>query len=747
MMNRKHIAFLIIFTFTISSLFSQTKVPESQQKRPKVGLVLSGGGAKGFAYIGLLKVLEEVNMPIDFIGGSSMGAITAALYSVGYSPETITKIVSEQDWDTFISDVQERKYIAYEEKLFSDKFIFSVPIEDKVFSLSKSLNSSFNIDLMLNNLFAPVAHITDFNDLPIPFLCIGTNLLTGEAVVLNSGNLARAVRASMSIPGYFPSTEIDNMHLVDGGVVNNYPAEQVKALGADIIIGGDVQSGLIKSMDEMESMATILDQVISFNRVEANKKGMALTDYLVKFEMQYGMLDFTMYDSIIAIGEKVAREHYSELKALADSINSIEPFVNNITHVQPLDSILIDSVLWPEFDAKHIDRFYSFFDDDRGRYISFDNFEEKMYMLNGTKNFNDLRYEFEPKRKDSLNIRIAAENTNKGSLAAGVHYDNIYNGSILLNMTLRNIRGGGGKFFADIVLSQNPRLKTMFIINNGFKPGFGMETDFYSFGFSQYSGGKRINTWHLENYSASVFMPLTIKNNYLFKAGFQYELFQFKQDVVVDTTLEAYDNFADYGNLYVSFNHDSRDRVHFTKKGQLVELKIKHVFPFSKQWDDFLSNASILYLKYNWYVSLSDKLVYKPELFLGYTFTKKAEKELYNTIPAVQHLLGFGGLNPNNYVETLEPFVGLKFVERLGLYAGKVSTNFEYNLYSKLYVTLMADVGINEKSLDNIDEIDLLFGYGAKLSYNSFIGPVEFSVMSSNIDTSVSGFLNIGFWF
>jgi len=753
-MNRKYITLIIIFTLIISSLFGQTVVPEPQaiKKRPKVGLVLSGGGAKGFAYIGLLKVLEEVNMPIDFIGGSSMGAITAALYSVGYSPETIAKIIGEQDWDSFISDVQQRKYISYEEKLFSDKYIFTIPIEEKIFSLSKSLNSSFNIDLMLNNLFAPAAEITDFNDLPIPFLCMGTDLLTGEAVVLNKGNLARAVRASMAIPGYFSPTEYNGKTLVDGGVVNNYPAEQVKAMGADIIIGGDVQTGLKNSMDEISSIAGILDQVISFNRVDANIKGRELTDYMVKFKMPYGMMDFSKYDSIIAIGEKVAREHYSELKALADSINRIEPFVRVVTDTQPKDSIIINKVLWPDFDEHYKDRFLGFFDDVEGEKTSFADFEKKMYLLNGTKNFNELRYEFVGSGKDSLNLKIEAGNTNKGSLAAGIHYDNIYNGSLLLNMTLRNIKGRKAKFFADIVLGQNPRLKTMFIINNGFRPGFGMETDFYTFGFSQYNEGEKINAWHFDNFSASVFMPITIKNNYLFRTGFQYEYFRFKQDIVVDPDLDAYNKFADYGNFYLSFNHDSRDRVYFTKKGQLVEIKFKHVFPFSDEWSDIMANASIVYLKYNYYVSITDKLVFKPGLFFGYTFSSNLGIDEYSDgfeskIPAVQHVFAFGGLNPTNYLESFEPFTGLKFVERIGLYAGKISTKFQYNFYPKLYATLMADIGFNEMEIDKVDNIKMLFGYGAKLSYNSFIGPIEFSLMSSNIDTSVSGFLNIGFWF
>lgn len=752
MFNHKLFSFFITFVLISGTLFSQEVTNEFKQKRPKVGLVLSGGGAKGFAYIGLLKVLEEVNMPIDYIGGSSMGAITASLYAVGYSPETIARIVKELDWDSFISDVQERKHIAYEEKLFSDKYIFTLPIEDKVIALGKSLSTSFNIDLILNNLFSPVVHINDFNDLPIPFLCIGTDLLTGEAVVLNEGNLARAVRASMAIPGYFSPTEYNGRYLIDGGVVNNYPAVQVKEMGADIIIGGDVQSGLKGDIDEIGSITGILDQVISFSRVEANEKGLSLTDYLVKFKMPYGMMDFSQHDSIIAFGEKVAREHYSALKALADSINNIELFVKESTETVRVDSICIDSIKWPKLNFKNPERFYRYFDDIKGRKTSFTQLEERMYLLNGTKQFNELRYEFEPSGNDSLNLKIEAGKSNRGSMAAGLHYDNTCRGSVLLNLSFRNIKGSPAKFFADVILGQNPRLKAMFIINNGFKPGFGLESDFYSLKFSEYKDGEKVNKWEFDNYAFSAFMPLTFKNNYLFKAGFQYEYFRFKQEVAIDTVLDAYNEFAGYGSFFVSFNHDSRDKVNFTKKGQLVQLKAKHVFPFSDQWNNVLSNSSMIYLRYNWYAKLSEKLVYKPELFFGYTFTEEIEpypdsNETNIGLPAAQHLFAFGGMNPENYLENHISFTGLKFIEKLGIYAGKVSTNFEYNFYPKLYATVMADVGFLENDLNNINEIQLLFGYGAKLGYDSFVGPVEFSATSSNIDNSLNIFVNIGYWF
>lgn len=742
---RKYFLLSFILVFFVSSLYSQPLAHKKEKKGPKVGLVLSGGGAKGFSYIGLMKVLNEVNMPIDYIGGSSMGAITAALFSLGYSPETIADLIRGYDWDALINDIQDRRYMAYGEKLYSERSIFSVPIEDKLFSLNKSLSTSFNIDLMLNQLLSAGAYVDDFNDLPIPFLCIGTDLITGEAVVLNKGDLPRAVRASMSIPGFFPPVKYNGHYLVDGGVVNNYPAEQVKAMGADIIIGGDTQSGLIKSIDDIGSMASIIDQIIGFNRVDANKKGYELTNYLVKIKMPYGMMDFNKFDSIINIGEKVAREHYDDLKALADSINNLRGGITERPKVNVPKTVKINNVLWD--DMEHKDRFTGFFDGFAKNEVSFDELNERMNMLNGTKNFNDLHYELENAGDQSLDMKIVAGSTNKGSLGAGIHYDNNYQGSILLNVAFRNINGGRAKFFTDMVLSENPRLKTMFIINNGFKPGFGVETDFYSFRWDEYDNGTKINSWKFENFSAGAFMPMTIKNNYLFKVGAQYELFKFKQDVVYDPDLEAYNKFASYGNVYFSFNYDSRNKVNFPETGNFVELKFKYVFPFSDQWSDVMANGSILYLKYNLNVKLADKLIYRPRFFAGYTFINSNKSgSIENRMPSVQHLLGFGGQNTANYVEGFVPFAGLKFVERLGLYAGMVSTNLQYEFLPKLYATAMFDMGVNEEVID-FDRMKLLVGYGAKLSYNSFVGPIEFSLMSSNIDKSVIGFLNLGFWF
>lgn len=209
---------------TVISVMAQPPSASTPKKRPTVGLVLSGGGAKGFAYIGLLRVIQEAGLPIDYIGGSSIGSIIGGLYAIGYHPDTIARLIRGQNWNSLLKDITERKYIAFEEKGISEKTIVSLPLKNKKLGIS-SMYQGQEISLLLNRFFSPAYKINDFSKFQTPFLCIGTNLFTGEAMVLNKGYLPQAIRASMSIPGYFEPVDYMDYYLVDGGVVNNYPVK------------------------------------------------------------------------------------------------------------------------------------------------------------------------------------------------------------------------------------------------------------------------------------------------------------------------------------------------------------------------------------------------------------------------------------------------------------------------------------------------------------------------------------------
>lgn len=732
---------LFIFFIPFTKLSAQEDPPAKAIKRPTVGLVLSGGGAKGFAYIGLLRVFQEAGLKIDYIGGSSIGALIGGLYAIGYHPDTIAKLIRGQNWDDILKDQMDRKYLAYEEKVFGEKFIVTLPIKDKKVALSPSLYTGQEANLILNYYFSPAYEVTDFSDLQTPFLCIGTDLLDGKQVILDDGDLALAVRASMSIPGYFAPTDYQGHYLVDGGVVNNYPVMPVREMGADIIIGGDVQSGLSKTKEELKSLTAILDQIIAYHRVDANEEGYANTDLYVHLKMKYGMMDFSNYDSIIAIGEKVGREHFDAIKALADSLNAIEYKPVGEYKTVPLDSIYINEVRFEGYDKVPLKYFKGLFRGVENSKISLESLQERIRIMYGTKFFEYVFYELQG-RDHGADLVIRVKPAAPGYISAGIHYDNDYKGSLLINATFRNVLGKRTKLFADIILGPNWRLKTLYMLDNGAKPGVGLMLDFYSFAFNQYDKDVKVNEFTFNNFKATLYGEQRLKNSYSFRLGFDYEYFRFKQNISIDTTLDKYGDFSSYGTLFTSIHIDTRDRANFATKGVKSILRLEYVMPFSKNWsEELFTNSFMIYLKSDHNFPLSKKFTLKPGIFLGTTIRG-------DEVPPIQHYFALGGLNPSNYVETHLSFSGLQFMQSFGLHTGVLRMKLQYQFIKKIYLTLRADAGANERDFEQLWKPEsFILGYGITASYDSFLGPVSLSLLGSNINPNPILFLSLGFWF
>ncbi len=732
---------VLIFLSIDNTGFSQGEIQAVKPERPTVGLVLSGGGAKGFAYIGLLKVIQEAGLRIDYIGGSSIGSIVGGLYALGYHPDSIAKIIRAQNWDELLTDETDRKYIAYEEKEFGEKKIITLPIKKKKVGIAASLYQGQEINLMLNRYFSPAYDSYDFKDFQTPFLCIGTDLLTGEQVVLDKGYLPMAIRASMSIPGYFSPTDYMNYYLVDGGIVNNYPVKEVKEMGATIIVGGDVQSGLKKSREELNSLTSIINQITSFHRVEANIIGYELTDLYVPIKMSFGMMDFEDYDSIIAIGERVSRVHFDAIKALADSLNAIEYKPVKAYDAVPLDTVFIDEVIYRGYDKMPLKYFEGAFDDMENSYVSLDEIEKAITLMYGSRFFEHIFYELK-RAEGKTSLIIDIKEGGSGYISAGVHYDNNYRGSLLISGAFRNVLGKRTKLFADLVLGVKPRLRALYIVDNGSRPGFGAALDMYTFDFDDYDKDVKINDIEFTNYKASVFVNLNLKNLYSFRAGFDYEYFQFKQKIEVDTILDRFKEFSSYGTLFATFNADTRDHQYFPTRGSRTELRFEYVMPLSKDWsEEIFTNSFVVYLKYDQSFKLSKRFVLRPGVFAGGTLRQKEFAPL-------QHAFAAGGLNPDNYVNTYVDFTGVQFIQSFGYHMAVIRMKLQYNFMKKMYLTLRADAGANELVAEDVFKPEnFMFGYGLTYSYDSFIGPVELTVMGSNLNPKPMLILNIGFWF
>ncbi|MFZ3273166.1 MAG: patatin-like phospholipase family protein, partial [Lutibacter sp.] len=308
--------FLLAFIFLTTLSFSQEVV---EKEDIKVGLVLSGGGAKGFAHVAVLKVLEEAGVRIDYIGGTSMGAIIGGLYASGYSPNQLDSIIKITDFNKILTDDLPRKSKPFYDKEHSEKYILTVPIKDRKLGMPTALSNGQSVLNLLTSLTQHVNSISDFSKLPIPFICIATNLETGKQEVLNKGFLPEAILASGSFPTLLAPVEIDGKLLTDGGIINNFPVDEVKAMGADVVIGVDIQSGLAHK-EELNSAVKILNQIVGFQMYKSMEYKYDSLDLVIKPNMEtFNVVSFDKSKEIMIAGDLAAREKFGELKSIADS--------------------------------------------------------------------------------------------------------------------------------------------------------------------------------------------------------------------------------------------------------------------------------------------------------------------------------------------------------------------------------------------------------------------------------------------
>src|SRR6202012_3335128 len=249
-------------------------------QRPKIGVTLSGGGAKGLAHIGILKAIDSAGLKVDAITGTSMGAIFGGLYAAGYSADTLEKITKAIDWGSLLSNPTNLASHKMEEKDEYGKYALELPWSNHTFRLPTGLLEAEELWLKFSEWFFPVYATKDFTRLSIPFKCIATNISDGSIVVLDKGELVKAIRSSMAIPTVFTAVRIDSIMLVDGGVVRNFPVREVRDLGANVVIGSSVANGLLPTK-KINNVLQVLLQIAFFKEAEDNKEQQKLTDLYI----------------------------------------------------------------------------------------------------------------------------------------------------------------------------------------------------------------------------------------------------------------------------------------------------------------------------------------------------------------------------------------------------------------------------------------------------------------------------------
>ena len=414
----------------------------SQEQRKKVGVVLSGGGAKGMAHIKALKVIEEAGIPIDYIAGTSMGAIVGGLYAIGYTPEQLDSMVRKQNWTFLLSDRIKRSAMSLTDRERSEKFIVSIPFtkSPKDAASSGGIIKGQNLANLFSDLTMGYHDSINFDKLPIPFACVAANVVNGEQIIFHNGILSTAMRASMAIPGVFTPVRQDSMVLVDGGIVNNYPADVVKAMGADVIIGVDVQNAL-KKADKLNSAPDILGQIVDITCQSNHEKNVDLTDTYIRVNVDgYSSASFTpaAIDTLMRRGEEAAKAQWNSLLALKKKIGISDNYVPKrhgpYSSLSNVRTIYVTDISFSGVEADDKKWLMKKCNLKENSNITTQQIEQALYQLRGSQSYSSASYTLTDTPEGyHLNFLLQAKYEKRINL--GIRFDSEEIASLLINGT------------------------------------------------------------------------------------------------------------------------------------------------------------------------------------------------------------------------------------------------------------------------------------------------------------------------
>lgn len=422
------------------------------------------------AHIGFLKVMEQAGIRPDYITGTSMGSLIGALYALGYTPDQIEKIALAQDWEMLLSNQVQLNQIAIEEKAYYGRYMLELPVNKLKITFPSGLIEGQALYNLLIRLSRGAHGIQDFNKLPTPFACVATNLSTGKKVVLRSGFLPEALRASMAIPTVFTPVKLDSSMLVDGGLVQNFPVQEALDMGADFIIGVNVGGGL-EPEQNIKSMLDVLVQATFFtsaSNAEAEKKKTDLFVDVLPALQGYTTGSFSETKEIIEIGEEVARQYQDSLQTLARYFQSFrepmhQPAYHNLQDSVKLGQIIISgSSSLPERIIRRRLRV------DENASTTISRIEDHIEILYGTGHFNKISYALLP-TDSSYHLQLNVEEASEAALKTAIYYDSENRAGATINYTHRNFIWEGSRFIAEVDLGQNIRSDINYLKYMGYR--------------------------------------------------------------------------------------------------------------------------------------------------------------------------------------------------------------------------------------------------------------------------------------
>ncbi len=726
---------------TLLCLLLASLVMAQEKDKPKIGVVLSGGGAKGLAHIGALKVLEKAGVEISYIGGTSMGAIIGGLYAAGYSAQELDSIFNQLDSDAVLRDFTPRGSKNFFEKRNDEVYALTLPFKNFKLSFPTAISKGLYNYSIVNRLTNHVRHIRDFDKLPIPFVCIATDIETGAEVVIHEGILPDAILASGAFPSLYYPVEINGQLLIDGGVTNNYPVEEVRRMGADIIIGIDVQDGL-KTRDEIKGATGVLVQINNYQMIEKMEKKRKLTDIYIKPDItEYSVISFDEGREIIDEGEKAAMKLWNTLRELGGKpIHRKKIELKDTLKIEHINVSNLKSYTRSYVIGKL--RFKA------GSKITYNRLDAGINNLNATQNFNSISYSFEKGEKggDVLNVNLK-ENPINRYIKFGLHYDGLYKSAVLVNLTQKKLFFRNDVASVDIMLGDNFRYNLDYYRDNGFHISYGLHSHFNSFNrnitaansdaeFFSIFGASALNLDY-SDLTNQVYIQTIFTQKFLIGGGAELKHLKIKSETV-NNSEQVFDN-SDYFSVYGYLKYDSYDNKYFPKKGWYFDGEAK-IFLFSSDYNEIFGRFTMI----------------KGDMGIAHEIINNVSIELQSeggfglgneSVPFFDFVLGGYGYYPTN---NFRHFYGYDFLSLAGNSYIKGRATADWEFLHKNHLNFSANYAIIGNNI--YDEGDFFskpdysgyaFGYGLE----TIIGPIEIKHSWSPETKDHMTWFSVGFWF
>ncbi|MDT7829074.1 patatin-like phospholipase family protein [Pricia sp. S334] len=741
-----------------SGIFAFGQVGDSSS--PKVGLVLSGGGAKGLAHIGALKVIEEAGVKIDYIGGTSMGAIVGALYAAGYTATELDSIFRTTDFTNLIDDNLPRSAKTFYEKEDSERYAVTLPFSKFKISVPSAYSGGQNVYNELVKLLYPVKNITDFDKLPIPFLCIATDVENGEEVILKEGYLPQAVMASGALPSLFEPVKADDRLLIDGGVVNNYPIEKVKNMGADVIIGVDVQHGL-RDREGLISATEILLQINNYRTVNDMVEKSEQTDVYIKPEIdKFSVIDFNLAARIIESGAVAAKKSYGDLRRLAKMQGDVK---GQVPVIKPVEKLTIDhltvtgSANYPRGYVKGKLRL------GKDGETTFSKLEQGVGNLAATRNFKTIHYKLKDSGGEQELILDLTENPVKTFVRIGAHYDDLYKTAAILNVTRKQLLTRDDVASFDFIIGDNVRYNFQYYVDKGSYWSFGLNSRFNDFrkeidfdlirGNYEVPSGINLGTINLDvsDFTNRVYVETVLREEFAYRMGVEHKLLKYstrtlgqlgEDEVRADRRTSDGKTYFENSNFYSVFGKltlDTYDDAYFPSKGLYFDGDF-HFYLLSSDFNDNFKEFSVAKARMGGAVPISKYLSLNIETEGGFKLGT-------SDVTSFDFILGgFGTDLINNNI----PFFGYDFISLPGNSFVKAYGRLDYEFWPKNHLMFTANFSNVDDDIFRTGEWFTLpdySGYGIGYGWESFLGPLQVHYSWSPEGKTNNFFFSLGYWF